>query len=70
MTFYWGVGPSDVPLNSWSMILKNWFRAESDRAIEDASGINQVLNKSLKIRVDSKQVGTASPRYVLLEYGI
>ena len=41
-----------------------------DRAIEDAAGINQVLNKSLKIRVDSKQVGTASPRYVLLEYDI
>lgn len=41
-----------------------------DRAIEDAGGINQVLNKSLKIRVYSKRVGTASPRYVLLEYDI
>ncbi len=41
-----------------------------DRAIEDAAEINQVLNRSLKIRVDSKQVGTASPRYVLLEYDI
>ena len=41
-----------------------------DRAIEDAAEINEVLNRSLKIRVYSKQVGTASPRYVLLEYDI
>ena len=41
-----------------------------DRAIEDAAEINQFLSRSLKIRVDSKQVGTASPRYVLLEYDI
>ena len=41
-----------------------------DRAIEDAAEINQFLNRSLKIRVDYKQVGTASPRYVLLEYDI
>ena len=41
-----------------------------DRAIEDAAEINQFLSRSLKIRVDSKQVGTARPRYVLLEYDI
>ena len=41
-----------------------------DRAIEDAAEIDQFLNRSLKIRVDSKQVGTARPRYVLLEYDI
>ena len=41
-----------------------------DHAIEDAAEINQFLNRSLKIRVYSKRVGTASPRYVLLEYDI
>ena len=41
-----------------------------DRAVEDVALINQVLNKPLKIRVYSKRVGTAGPRYVLLGYDV
>ncbi len=38
------------------------------KAIEDASSINRVLNKTVKARVNSRRVGEGRPRYVLLGY--
>ena len=39
-----------------------------DRSIYDANVINRILDRPAIIRVKTRQIGSARPRYLLLEY--